>query len=85
MRRRVCGETETEGIDVPVVFAHSPYRGELGDAQNHPVDFDVLPQEHLRPGHGGERTEARRGWGRRVCAPTCRAGSTTATSRAATR
>jgi X-Pro dipeptidyl-peptidase len=58
------GETETEDIDVPVVFEHSPYRGEFGDAENHPVDPDVLPQEHLRPGHGGDRTEARRGWGR---------------------
>ncbi len=58
------GETETEGIDVPVVFEHSPYRGEFGDAENHPVDFDVLPQENLRPGHGGDRTQARRGWGR---------------------
>jgi hypothetical protein len=58
------GETETEGIDVPVVFEHSPYRGEFGDAENHPVDFDVLPQENLRPGQGGDRTQARQGWGR---------------------
>ena len=43
------GETETEGIDVPVVFEHSPYRGAFGDAANHPVDFDVLPQEFIRP------------------------------------
>jgi hypothetical protein len=57
------GETETEGIDVPVVFEHSPYRGEFGDAENHPVDFDVLPQENLRPGQGGDRTQARQGWG----------------------
>ena len=58
------GETETQGIDVPVVFEHSPYRGDFGDAVNHPVDFDVLPQEGLRRGRGGDRTEARRGWGR---------------------
>jgi X-Pro dipeptidyl-peptidase len=43
------GETDTRGIDVPVVFEHSPYRGEFGDAANHPVDFDVMPQEFLRP------------------------------------
>ena len=55
------GETETtrgRGIDVPVVFEHSPYRGDFGDAANHPVDFDVLPQEFIRPRgaaapHGG--------------------------------
>ena len=58
------GETETQGIDVPVVFEHSPYRGDFGDAENHPVDFDVLPQEGLRRGRGGDRTQARRGWGR---------------------
>jgi X-Pro dipeptidyl-peptidase len=60
------GETESDGIDVPVVFEHSPYRGEFGDAVNHNVDFDVLPQEHLRPRGGARRggTEARRGWSR---------------------
>ena len=26
------GETRTEGIDVPVIFEHSPYRGEFGNA-----------------------------------------------------
>ena len=64
------GETEKddgEGIRVPVVFEHSPYRGDFGDAVNHPVDFDVLPQEFLRPRGGARRgggTEARRGWSR---------------------
>ena len=38
------GETVSQGIDVPVVFEHSPYRGDLGDAVNHPVDVDDLPQ-----------------------------------------
>ena len=28
-----------------MVFEHSPYRGDFGDAVNHPVDFDFLPQE----------------------------------------
>ncbi len=42
------GETESEGIDVPVIFEHSPYRGEFGSAVNNPVDFPVLPQEGLR-------------------------------------
>ena len=41
------GETESQGIDVPVVFEHSPYRGEFGDAVNHNVDFEVLPQEYI--------------------------------------
>ena len=61
------GETESEGIHVPVVFEHSPYRGEFGDAQNHPVDFDVMPQEYLRhPGDAkrGDGTAARAGWAR---------------------
>jgi X-Pro dipeptidyl-peptidase len=39
------GETESQGIKVPVVFEHSPYRGDLGDAVNHNVDLDRLPQE----------------------------------------
>jgi X-Pro dipeptidyl-peptidase len=41
-------ETETQGIDVPVVFEHSPYRGDFGNAVNHGVDFARMPQE----GHG---------------------------------
>jgi X-Pro dipeptidyl-peptidase len=43
------GETESRGIKVPVIFEHSPYRYNLGDAPNHNVDFDVLPQEGIRP------------------------------------
>ena len=42
------GETETEGIAVPVIFHHSPYRGPFGNAVNHPVDVDELPQESRR-------------------------------------
>jgi X-Pro dipeptidyl-peptidase len=38
-------ETSTQGIKVPVIFEHSPYRGDLGNAVNHPVDVDQLPQE----------------------------------------
>jgi X-Pro dipeptidyl-peptidase len=38
------GQTESQGIDVPVVLEHSPYRGDLGNALNHPVDVDDLPQ-----------------------------------------
>jgi X-Pro dipeptidyl-peptidase len=41
------GETESQGIKVPVVFEHSPYRGDLGSLPNHPVDFDTLPQESV--------------------------------------
>ena len=47
------GETDSQGIDVPVVFEHSPYRGDFGNAVNHNVDFDVLPQERI--GHGSAR------------------------------
>lgn len=43
------GETESQGIKVPVIFEHSPYRGEFGAIQNHNVDFDVLPQEFIQP------------------------------------
>src|SRR4051794_33186641 len=32
------------GDKVPVVFEHSPYRGDLGDAFNHDVDVDEMPQ-----------------------------------------
>ena len=42
-------ETKTRGIKVPVIFEHSPYRGDLGDAVNHDVDVEVLPQD--RGGH----------------------------------
>jgi X-Pro dipeptidyl-peptidase len=53
------GETESRDIKVPVVFEHSPYRYNGGDAQNHNVDFDVLPQEGIRPdGQGAGSTRA---------------------------
>ena len=42
-------ETKTRGIDVPVIFEHSPYRGDLGNAHNHDVDVQALPQD--RGGH----------------------------------
>ena len=38
-------ETSTQGIKVPVIFEQSPYRGDRGNAVNHPVDVDELPQE----------------------------------------
>ena len=38
-------ETQTQNIKVPVIFEHSPYRGDLGKAVNHPVDVDRMPQE----------------------------------------
>ncbi|HEY0449772.1 Xaa-Pro dipeptidyl-peptidase [Actinophytocola sp.] len=52
------GETESRGLKVPVIFEHSPYRYNGGDAQNHNVDFSVLPQEGLQPGggHGQDST-----------------------------
>ena len=46
-------ETRTLGYKVPVVFEHSPYRGDLGPAENHEVDFQFLPQEFLGGGGGG--------------------------------
>jgi len=48
-------ETETEGIKVPVVFEHSPYRFGTNGTPNHNVDLDALPQETIEhPGTGGE-------------------------------
>jgi X-Pro dipeptidyl-peptidase len=38
-------EAAERGYDVPVIFEHSPYRGDTGPAINHAVDFDYLPQE----------------------------------------
>ncbi|HEV2781721.1 MAG TPA: Xaa-Pro dipeptidyl-peptidase [Actinophytocola sp.] len=43
------GETRTQGIKVPVIFEHSPYRFGTDGAPNHNVDFDVLPQEFIQP------------------------------------
>lgn len=43
------GETETQGIKVPVIFEHSPYRYNTGGGVNHNVDFSVLPQEGIQP------------------------------------
>jgi X-Pro dipeptidyl-peptidase len=43
------GETETQGIKVPVIFEHSPYRYNIGGGVNHNVDFSVLPQEGIQP------------------------------------
>ncbi|WP_432478554.1 Xaa-Pro dipeptidyl-peptidase [Nocardioides sp. GXQ0305] len=42
-------ETETEGIKVPVVFEHSPYRSNIGGGTNHEVDFARMPQEGIQP------------------------------------
>ncbi|MGB3444475.1 MAG: Xaa-Pro dipeptidyl-peptidase [Actinophytocola sp.] len=50
------GETETQGIKVPVVFEHSPYRYNTGGGVNHNVDFSVLPQEGLQPTEGAGGT-----------------------------
>jgi X-Pro dipeptidyl-peptidase len=47
-------ETQTEGYKVPVVFEHSPYRGDFGPIENHPVDFDRMPQESI--GDDGARS-----------------------------
>lgn len=47
------GETESDGIEVPVIFEHSPYRYDYNGAPNHDVDVDELPQESIRPGRSG--------------------------------
>ena len=38
-------EAARKGYKVPVVYEHSPYRGNTGNPANHDVDFDALPQE----------------------------------------
>ena len=40
-------ETDTRGIDVPVVFEHSPYRGPAGAATNHDVDIELTSAKSL--------------------------------------
>ncbi len=42
-------ETESEGIKVPVIFEHSPYRSNIGGGSNHNVDFVRMPQEGIQP------------------------------------
>src|SRR4029079_6746118 len=41
------GETETDGIRVPVIFEHSPYRGDLGSPPHHDVSSALLPQHQF--------------------------------------
>jgi X-Pro dipeptidyl-peptidase len=53
------GETESQGIKVPVVFEHSPYRGDLGSAVNHNVDLDRLPQEVIAKARPARAATAR--------------------------
>jgi len=54
------GETESQGIEVPVVFEHSPYRGDLGGLPNHPVDVDRMPQESAGGDEDDDRAAASR-------------------------
>jgi X-Pro dipeptidyl-peptidase len=68
-------ETETLGYDVPVVFEHSPYRGDFGDAANHAVDFDVLPQENLFGDRAAAARSARAARSKRAQATSARARS----------
>jgi X-Pro dipeptidyl-peptidase len=62
------GEADSQGYKVPVVFEHSPYRGDLGSLPNHNVDLDVLPQETL-----GQARDARAGRAGRTAARAARA------------
>ena len=67
-------ETETKGYKVPVVFEHSPYRGDFGPIQNHPVDFDRMPQESIGRGDDRSASASRRaGASRRATARIARA------------
>src|SRR5688500_9877690 len=54
------GETKSQGIKVPVVFEHSPYRGDLGGLPNHPVDVDRMPQESAGGDDDDDRAAASR-------------------------
>jgi X-Pro dipeptidyl-peptidase len=38
-------EAQERGYKIPVVFEHSPYRGDFGPINNHPVDVEQMPQE----------------------------------------
>ena len=88
-------EAQERGYKVPVVYEHSPYRGDTGNPANHDVDFDTLPQERGARASASARRGAavRRGkrTGRKAHRasagprPTCPARSTTTTCRAATR
>ena len=66
-------ETKTQGYKVPVVFEHSPYRGDLGNPANHAVDFDVLPQENLFGRSAAKARSARAARSKRVRARSARA------------
>jgi X-Pro dipeptidyl-peptidase len=66
-------ETETQGFKVPVVFEHSPYRGDFGPAENHNVDFDVLPQENLFGDRAARARSARAARTKRTRATSARA------------
>ena len=62
-------EPAERGDKVPVIFEHSPYRGDTGPAINHAVDFDSLPQEEgtgvgaLRQAETARGKRSRRGAG----------------------
>ena len=66
-------ETDTLGYKVPVVFEHSPYRGDLGPIENHAVDFDTLPQESLFNDDRNATRGARAARSRRASARSARA------------
>jgi len=55
------GEAQERGHKVPVVYEHSPYRGDTGNPANHDVDFDSLPQERRATASALRRAERSRG------------------------
>ena len=55
------GEAQERGYKVPVVYEHSPYRGNTGNPANHDVDFDYLPQERRATASALRQAERARG------------------------
>ena len=53
-------EPAAAGHKVPVVFEHSPYRGDTGNPANHAVDFEYLPQERRASASAQRRAETSR-------------------------
>jgi X-Pro dipeptidyl-peptidase len=53
-------EPAAAGHKVPVVFEHSPYRGDTGNPANHSVDFEFLPQERRASASAQRRAETSR-------------------------
>jgi X-Pro dipeptidyl-peptidase len=53
-------EAQERGYKVPVVYEHSPYRGNTGNPANHDVDFESMPQESGATASAQRRAETAR-------------------------